>query len=99
MTNTDDTNFFDATERHLQTIAPAHRAAFRGPIVHDYQPGAIVWLLDHYNTGIVEGPGTVTDTWAITTSHCDGTVSKHEYKSAHLRPAAMSVEFRWSEGQ
>lgn len=97
MQTTTITDPFDAIEIHIQQIGPAHKTAFRGPVVRDYQPGAIVWIWDHYNTATVTGPGSAPDTWAITTTDADGEVDAFEYKSAHLRPAAAPVEFRWSE--
>lgn len=101
MTNQDltaasETNYFAIVNAHIQSITPAHRTAFSGPVVRDYKVGDLVWMYDHYNTARIEGPGTAVDTWDIVTTDVDGTVNKYQYRSAHLRPAVASVEFRWS---
>lgn len=102
MTNTDMTatasepNYFTIVNAHIESITPAHRAAFQGPVARDYQIGSPVWMYDHYNTARIEGSGTAADTWDIVITDADGTVSKYQYRSAHIRPAAAPVEFHWS---
>lgn len=75
-----------ALDAHMQAIDGLHRAAFRGPAVDIYEPGATVWMYDHYNTALVEGAGR-NGTWRVTTADADGSVSSFEYEAAWLRPA------------
>lgn len=88
-------DFCALMDAHLQAITPEHEAAFRGPVVPHYLDGAIVWMHDHYNTAIVQGPGAEPDTWAITTTDADGSTSTYEYESRDLRPAGRITQFRW----
>jgi hypothetical protein len=90
-------DLFAQVDAHIEAIRPAHQEAWRGPVVRDYQPGALVWLWDHYNTATVEGPGRRPDSWVVTTTDAEGEISKYEYPSGQLRPAAAPVEFRRSE--
>lgn len=90
-----ETDPFALVAAHIESIKPALQAAWRGPVVRNYKTGAVVWMWDHYNTAIIEGPGRHPDTWAITTADADGSESRFEYTSGSLRPAATPVEFRW----
>lgn len=85
----------DALEAHIQATLPANREAFRGPVVRNYRQGDCVWLHDHYNTGVVNGPVGSADHWSVTTSNADGTTHHYEYPADQLRPATSPVEFRW----
>lgn len=90
--NTDNSN---ALLAHTDSIQAAHQAAWRGPVVTDYQPGAIVWMWDHYNTAVVEGVGSTPGTWRVTTQDADGSTSTYEYASRQLRPALEACVFTW----
>jgi hypothetical protein len=94
-TQATDTNPFALTELHIEAIGPAHKTAFRGPVIRDYAVGALVWMWDHYNTATIEGPGRAEDSWKVITTDADGTMGRYEYPSAHLRPAQSAVDFRW----
>lgn len=85
-------------EAHIAAIEAAHIAAFREPVWHQYQVGQVVWLYDHYNTGVIlrEVPGR-QGTWQVSTTDANGEVTEYQHHSAWLRPAAASVEFRWPE--
>lgn len=90
------TNCFDLVQAHIDRITPEHREAFRGPIPLTYAVGDLVWMWDHYNTAVVVtvvSGGRVK----VRTSDADGSTQTYDYKPAHLRPAARTVEFRWSE--
>lgn len=85
-----------ALDAHTQAILTPHRAAWRGPVVTDYAVGAHVWMWDHYNTAVVEGPGTRPGTWRVVTQDADGKVSRYTYPSQQLRPALAPTTFTWS---
>lgn len=86
-----------ALTAHTKSIEVPHRAAFSGPVVRDYQPGDIVWLFDHYNTGIVERTSSLrADWWIVTTTSVEGNAERLEYKSAWLRPATEARVFTWT---
>lgn len=95
MTSMTQTDGFALVDAHLESIKPAHQAAFDGPVVRDYAVGAIVWMWDHYNTAVIVGPGVKAGTWDITTTDADGSTSSYRYSSGQLRPAVEPVEFRW----
>lgn len=95
MTTTQTTDFGAAIDAHLAAMTPVHKAAFRLPAVHEYAVGTAVWMLDHYNTATVTGPGRIDGTWAVITTDADGSVSRFEYRATQLRPALAVCEFRW----
>lgn len=97
-TAANETDPFLLVDAHIAAITPAHQAAFRADVVHDYHTGDVVWMWDHYNTAVISGPGSRADSWAITTTDADGVESAYEYPSAQIRPASRVVEFRWAGG-
>lgn len=84
-----------ALHAHAEAIQEPHAAAFQEPAVHDYARGAIVWMWDHYNTAIVQGPGEVPDTWFVVTKGADGRPCTYRYVSTWLRPAVEPRVFTW----
>jgi len=85
-----------ALAAHAEAVRAPHQLAWAGPIVHDYEPGAPVWAWDHYNTGVVVGPGARRGTWAVSTVDADGTESTRDYAAQGLRPALQPTIFTWT---
>lgn len=85
-----------ALDAHTESIQALHRAAWRGPVVTDYQVGACVWMWDHYNTATITGRGPGASTWHIATQDADGTIDRYTYPAGQLRPALAPTVFVWA---
>jgi len=86
----------ESLNAHTAAIQPLHRAAWRGPVVTDYQVGACVWMWDHYNTAAIVGPGSRPGTWAVETQSADGAIDRFTYPVSQLRPALRPMVFTWA---
>lgn len=89
-----ETNYFAAVEAHIESITPAHRAAFQTSAPTQYEPGDLVWVIDHYNTGRIVSP-SVEGSWCVELTDADGQVMRLVYDLTDLRLAAQPVAFRW----
>jgi hypothetical protein len=87
-----------ALNEHQNTILVSHKAAWMGPVQLHYNVGDTVWLWDHYNTAVIQGPGTKLGTWAVTTQDADGSTSRYEYHVRQIRPATEAMVFTWPHG-
>lgn len=85
-----------ALDAHTESIQALHQAAWRGPVVTDYQVGDVVWMWDHYNTAVIERAGTEPGTWRIATQDADGTIDRYTYPAGQLRPALAPTVFVWA---
>lgn len=85
-----------ALSAHADAIQPLHLAAWRGPVVTDYQVGAVVWLWDHYNTATIVGPGSEPGTWLVSTPDADGEPEQFAYPATRIRPALKACVFTWA---
>lgn len=92
----------DLMQAHQDRIKPMWEAAFSQPPPSTYQPGDVVWLLDHYSTARVINAvprtnGGLGYHWLVETSFADGSAIQFEYDADWLRPALEEVVFHWPE--
>jgi hypothetical protein len=85
-------------QAHSEAIFAPWRAAFQLLLTTDYQPGALVWMFDHYNTGVIVKAAAFPGQWVISTLDADGAASTLTYREGWLRPALSAHVFTWTVG-
>lgn len=82
-----------ALANHVDSIVIAFNKAWENPCQDIYPEGAIVWLLDHYNTATVMGVGAEPLTYLVSTVDADGEIKEYIYPITEMRPAVSEVCF------